>query len=306
MPHPHSTFTLDLPPWFQHRWVLAYLGRDPQSPSERVDGRTVYLADGGAPPAENPTAITVELHDAEARCQLDAPRPLDAERVGAIRRRIRRQLGLVIDPTGFEARAGHEELVARLIGDRRGLSIPQTANVFDGLVWVVVGQQVSLAVAFSLRRRLTRTYGTRLDHSAIEDLWATPRPETVAGLHIEDLRRLSFSQRKAEYLLDLARAVVDGSLDLDALHRMEPAQLEETLLARRGLGPWSVHYLMMRAFGLPDCVPVGDAALRRNLKRFFQLPEAPDKPTVLELMEVFAPHRSLATFHLWALDKQSQ
>ena len=69
----------------------------------------------------------------------------------------------------------------------------------------------------------------------------------------------------------------------------------------RGLGPWSVNYLMMRALGLADCVPIGDAALTRNLKRFYDLEKRPGAEDTRSLMEPFAPHRSLATFHFWAL-----
>ena len=93
---------------------------------------------------------------------------------------------------------------------------------------------------------------------------------------------------------------MDGELDLDGLATTQPDGVEKTLLAVRGFGPWSVHYLMMRSFGFPDCVPVGDVALAKSLGEYFDLDSRPDKPRVLDLMDVFRPHRSLATFHLWA------
>lgn len=294
-----DAFDVELPSWFLPSRVLKYLGRDPESPTERVNGRTFAF---GSRPGGVPAQVTVELGRKVARCRVERPEAPFAGDASGIHAEVLRLLGLVIDPRPFERRAARQGDVARLVRGRRGLSIPQTATVFDGLVWVIVGQQVSLPVAFSMRRRLSQQAGTRLS----DELHATPTPESVARLDERDLRGMGFSRRKAEYLLGLARGAVDGSLELDALPDLSATALERRLLNLRGLGPWSVNYLMMRAFGLADCVPVGDAALTRNLKRFFDLDSRPDPRETRRWMAPFAPHRSLATFHLWALQEESQ
>ncbi len=131
----------------------------------------------------------------------------------AARLLARRMLGLETDPGPFEAAlaAGPH---ARLTAGREGQTVPQTASVWDGLVWVVVGQQISLQVAFALRRRLTRAYGDRL----AEDLWAPPAPAALAGVAPEDLYPLGFSRAKAKYVLGAA-AALSGGLDLESLAR---------------------------------------------------------------------------------------
>ena len=165
----------------------------------------------------------------------------------------------------------------------------------DALVWVVVGQQISLPIALALRRRLTELAGTRVN----DRLFVPPTAESLARLEESHLRAIGFSRRKAEYLTGIARSVVAGSLDPEGLRERTATEIERTLLKVHGLGPWSVHYLMMRAFSLADCVPVGDVALAKSLMEFFDLPERPSGPQTLELMQPFAPYRSLATFHLW-------
>lgn len=290
---------MDLPAHFRRDAVLAYLGRDPQSLYERLHGSTFRFAlRSGA------GAVHVEAQVARRNvaCRLSGPGVAAADAAFTAHRLLRRYLGLSIDPAAFERRAVDDPLHHRLLAHRQGLSIPQTPSIFDGLVWVVAGQQVSLAVAFALRRRLGHLCATQLD----DDLWLPPTAAEVAALDLDSLRANSWSQRKAEYVLDLAAAVRDGELDLLDLERASVLRLEPTLLARRGLGPWSVAYLMMRSFGLADCVPVGDAALKRNLRRFFSLEKNPDVATTLRLMQPFAPFRSLATFHFWAHDKDSQ
>ena len=74
---------------------------------------------------------------------------------------------------------------------------------------------------------------------------------------------------------------------------------ERRLRAVRGLGVWSTQYILMRALERADCVPVGDSGLKAGLQRFFELAERPTPERTQALMEPFAPHRSLATFHLW-------
>jgi AraC family transcriptional regulator of adaptative response / DNA-3-methyladenine glycosylase II len=92
---------------------------------------------------------------------------------------------------------------------------------------------------------------------------------------------------------------VQGELDLDGMALEPVPAVEERLSAVRGLGPWSVQYLLMRAYGFGDCVPAGDSALATALERFFSRLRRPDPDETRALMEPFAPQRSLATYHLW-------
>ena len=291
---PADAFEIELPAWFLAGRVLGYLGRDPASLNERVNGRAFSFATRAG---DGPVAVTVELGRKAASCRIEGRDGSFSGDASTVHSQVLRLLGLVIDPRPFERRSPRQDEVARLIRGRRGLSIPQTATVFDALVWVIAGQQVSLPVAFALRRRLTRRAGARLS----DGLYAAPTSGSVAGLEHDELTGLGFSRRKAEYLLGVARAVVEGRFEPERLGESSATETERRLLNLRGLGPWSVHYLMMRSLGLADCVPVGDAALTRNLKRFFALDSRPDARETRRLMAPFAPHRSLATFHLWAL-----
>ena len=78
---------------------------------------------------------------------------------------------------------------------------------------------------------------------------------------------------------------------------------ERTLLSIRGLGPWSVNYLMMRSLGVADCVPLGDTGVTSGLEALFELEERPDIDATKRLMSVFSPYRSLATAHLWQFNR---
>ncbi|HEX3554965.1 MAG TPA: hypothetical protein VIA62_17205 [Thermoanaerobaculia bacterium] len=294
----HATlpaFDLALPRAYPAARVLGYLGRDPNSLTARVDGTSfaIGLWIGGVP-----ALLRVDLAPKRARATLEAGAPFPADPADAeiqARDQLWRLLGLNRDPAPFERQVSASPELAPLIAGRRGWRILQTPDPFDGLTWAILGQQINLAFAFTLRRRLVERAGT----PAPGGLFAPPRPEAVANLEVEELARFQFSRRKAEYLIGVARRIVAGELDLDRLATAPAAEVEAALLAVRGLGPWSAHYVMMRAFGFEDCVPVGDSGLVRGLAKFFSLAERPDAAATRELMRPFAPYRSWATFHLW-------
>lgn len=283
-----DTFRLRLPPGFRVEPVLRIHGRDGESPTEGVRGRTLWKV--------------LATETATARMELSFVRGAADVRVrGGDRPTMRaahaaalRMLGLHQDPGPFERRIARKPALRGLIAGRRGTRIPLTATPFEALVWCIVGQQVNLAFAYELRRTVIELTGRRGPYGT-----AHPDAAAVAGLDYADLTSRRFSRRKAEYVIDTARAIAAGNLDLDALPSATATTAESMLLGVRGLGPWSVNYLMMRGLGFGDCVPVGDTGLSTALQRFFDLEGRPDAHTTGTLMEPFAPYRSLASFHLW-------
>lgn len=286
---PPSEFVLSLPSDYLPGYTLRHLGRDPRSPTERVEGATVIraLRLGGGP-----ARLEMELGGGVARCRLQGvggdAALREAEEVA------KRLLGLRWDAAGFER---HVERLGleRLVEGRRGLRMPMTADAFEGLVWVIVGQQVNLAFAYTLRRVVIELAG----EDAGDGMRAHPTPEAVAALDYADLTRRQFSRRKAEYVIDTARAVASGELSLDAMAGEPATVVERRLLAMRGLGPWSAGYLLMRAYGFADALPIGDAGLTAALQRFHGLDHRPGPAETRELMEPYSPFRTLATYHYW-------
>jgi AraC family transcriptional regulator of adaptative response / DNA-3-methyladenine glycosylase II len=289
-------FTLALPAGYRTEDILAYHGRDPLSLSERVDGQTLAKA---MLVAEQAVALELAFEGGRARCRVFAPEPPGPAAMGAIQLRAVRMLGLGADPAGFE-RSVRElapgSCLSQLAALRPGLRIPLTADVWESLVWAILGQQVNLAFAYTMRRRLTELCGA----PAPLGLRAHPTPAAVAALDPADLKPLQFSRSKAEYVIGLARKTADGSLPLEALPEGSATSAALRLGAERGIGPWTTHYVLMRGCGFGDCVPLGDAGLTLALQRQFGLDHRPTARETAALMAPFAPHRSLATFHLWA------
>lgn len=255
---------LELPDGYRADLTLRYLGRDSDSLCERVTGHTIETAD---------TTIVLNAGRASARPVATA----------------RKLLGLNLDPKPFER--AHPDLVR----GHEGAHLPQTATVWESLMWAIVGQQVNLTFAYRLRRVLVELCG----EPARNGLRRHPAAERVAQLDYSDLTSRQFSSSKAHYVIDTARLIAAGALPLETFPSSEPAEVEKMLTGVRGIGTWTANYVMMRGCAFPDCVPAGDSALSASLQTYFDLDRRPDAHETRTLMERFRPWRSLATYHFW-------
>lgn len=284
-----NAFTVQLPAGYPLPYLRRALSRDPHSVTERLDGNT-YTAAVRLP--GSPAVITLHLQPTHIEVEVAGVRAVEVHKL------VIGLLGLDQDADAF-TRLARKLGLARLVRGREGLRLSQTHSVFEGLLWAIIGQQINFPFACLLRRRLFELAGTPLEGG----LFAPPTPADVAALNPADLQARQFSRQKAAYLIAIARLVADGNLDLAALAHGSATRAERTLLAVRGLGPWSVNYLMMRALGFADCVPYGDTGVTSGLQTLFKLEQRPDVDATRRLMNVFSPHRSLATAHLWQLNQ---
>jgi AraC family transcriptional regulator of adaptative response / DNA-3-methyladenine glycosylase II len=293
--HGASRFTVGLPAGYPLGYLRRALSRDTCSASERLDGdrytTALRLRDGATCVLQltlASDAVQVEVSPRHGA----APSPFEVHAI------VTGLLGLDQDAAGF-TRLARKLGLARLVAGRPELRIGQTPSVFDGLMWSIVGQQINFAFACQLKARLFQLAGEPLG----DGLWAPPTPAAVAAVDPAALLPLKYSRQKADYLVSTARLVAAGTLDLESLRSASATRAERTLLAIRGLGPWSVNYLMMRSLGFADCVPLGDTGVTSGLHAVLKLDERPDVDATRRLMAMFSPYRSLATAHLWQFGK---
>lgn len=296
-----GAFTIALPPGYLLGYLRRALSRDVHSVTERLVDDTYITA---IQLSSGPAMLTLRL--APTRVQVGVtPAPLVAGAKATAHPSTVEAHALVVGLLGLDedaaafARLARKLGLARLVADRPELRISRTPSVFDGLLWAIIGQQINFAFACLLKRRLIERTGTPLTNGLI----VPPTPAAVAALDPAELLPLQFSRQKADYVITAARRITAGQLDLESLRAMSATRAERTLLAQRGLGPWSVNYVMMRALGFPDCVPLGDTGVTSGLQSLLQLEERPDVDATRRLMAVFSPHRSLATAHLWQLNQ---
>ncbi|PWF55465.1 DNA-3-methyladenine glycosylase family protein [Massilia glaciei] len=285
------TILIPLPADYRSADVLAFHSRDAEGLAEQVTpGRIrkgVML--GGVP-----VVLDVALGADAARCEIDADSVLTPAQVGQLRQALLSILGLRIDPAPFLRFVRDDPLLGALARRQPGLRIVQSATIFEALTWAIIGQQINLTFAIALRRTFIEQAGAR--HSS--GLWCYPEAHAVAQLAPEALTTRKFSRAKAETLLRLAGLVDAGALGLGLDDDI--AAVSQSLLAVKGIGPWTVNYALLRGYGHPDCSLHGDVAIRAALQHLLGEDSKPDMARTEALLARYSPHRTMAAAHLWA------
>jgi len=286
-----SDLVLALPQGYRTEDVLAFHGRDGEGIAEQASPeglRKGVLLDG------TPVLLEARFGDQVAHCSVDADGDAGPALLAQAREALLNILGLRIDPADFLALVRDDPVLGPVAARHPGLRIVQSATIFEALTWAIIGQQINLPFAISLRRSFIVLAGRR--HPG--GLWCYPEAADVARLTLEDLTSRKFSRAKADTLLRLARLVADGSLVLAPERPVE--ELVRELLAIKGIGPWTVNYTLLRGYAYPDCSLEGDVAVRTALHRLLGGPARPDIPTAQRLLAAYAPQRTMAAAYLWA------
>ena len=158
---------------------------------------------------------------------------------------------------------------------------------FGTLVRAIVGQQISSKAATSIDRRLRDLAGETHD------------PAALLALGEEGIRPAGLSGVKARYVLNLARAVTEGSVPLDEAHAWEDDAIIAALTTIKGVGAWTAEMFLIFALGRQDVLSVGDLGIRVGLRSFYGLDDLPTPQECRALTEGWRPHRTIAMWYLW-------
>jgi DNA-3-methyladenine glycosylase II len=207
-----------------------------------------------------------------------------------------KMLGLHADLSPFYRLAGADEWLRPLAERWRGLKPPRFPSIFEALVNAIACQQLNLNRGIDLLNRLAAAYAPSLPGKAGVRP-AFPRPVDLAGLPPDALRDLGFSRHKGTAIIRLAQNLLDGSLELKNLDRLENSEVMTRLLACRGVGRWSAEYVLLRGLGRWSVFPGDDVGARRHLQTCLHLAEPLDYEGVRRCLTPWQPYAGLIYFH---------
>lgn len=201
------------------------------------------------------------------------------------------------DFSAFYSLAKKDKKLWGLVSPLYGLHAPKTPTVYEALIIAISEQQIALPVAIALRKRLAEKHGKRILVKG-KRYYAFPSPMAIAKARVEDIREMKFSTKKAEYMIDISKKVVSGEIDLEQMKSWEVGKVLETLTQYRGLGPWTVEYMMVRGMGRYDALPAADIGLRNSLTKYLGSKERVSEAKVRAFLQPFGRYKGNAAFYL--------
>ncbi|MEP7303159.1 MAG: Ada metal-binding domain-containing protein [Caldimonas sp.] len=206
---------------------------------------------------------------------------------GAVIATVRRWLDLDASPAAIDA------VLAELPGGP-GLRLPGSVDGFELAVRAVLGQQVTVAGARTLARRLVERFGSEVASPWPDVHRAFPAPAVLAAAPTQDIAALGIIRSRAGAIQSLARewAALAPLIALGG----SPEPLLVRLQELPGIGAWTAHYIAMRTLGWPDAFPPGDIAALKAMQRLFATGSARQAEV---RAEAWRPWRAYALLRLW-------
>lgn len=160
------------------------------------------------------------------------------------------------------------------------------------LVRSILSQQISTAAARTVRDRVV---------SLVEDRSGSKRvaPESLLALNVDELRSAGCSQRKAEYMLDLAEKVDNGDVALAKTGRLSNNEVIDTLVRVRGIGRWTAEMFLMFSLGRLDVFPVDDLGVRNAMLNLYELEPPVSHDDFRAIAEKWQPYATIGSWYCW-------
>jgi DNA-3-methyladenine glycosylase II len=205
---------------------------------------------------------------------------------------------LETDLKPFYAMASSDRLLKDLIPKYYGYRIIGQPDLFESLVWAVLGQQINLQFAYTLKQRFVEQYGERLFWKE-QSYFLFPEAKLVAGLNNEHLLPLQFSRQKSLYTIIIADAFASGEVSKEKLRGLSLTEAKEHLMKIKGVGNWTANYALMKTFRYPDAFPLEDAGLHNAIKNLKKMDRKPTPEEVKQLFKKYKGWEAYATLYLW-------
>lgn len=181
-----------------------------------------------------------------------------------------------------------DPVMRRVIEQVGAYSLKPKGGRFELLVRSILSQQISVAAARTIRRRLvTALPGKRISANGI------------ATLDDDQLQQIGISRQKRGYIRDLTQHVLNGTLNFRRLSRLPDGEVITELIQVKGIGVWTAQMFLIFGLGRSDIFPPDDLGIQNAIHALYSSKTRRKRQQLEDLAAVWAPYRSVASWYLW-------
>ena len=189
---------------------------------------------------------------------------------------------------------GRDARLAAAVKANPGMRVPGAFNGFELGLRAILGQQITVKAATTIAGRFVQAFGEPVVTPLPELNRFTPLPARIGRASVDDIARHGIVAARARSIIALARMQRSAGICLDGGAHRNPEESIRRLAELPGIGPWTAHYIAMRALRWPDAFPKEDIAVRNNLGGV-------TAKEAEALSEAWRPWRSYAVMHVWRM-----
>ena len=285
---------IPLPYQFSFDMAVSFLVRSPWELLHRVEGGIVFKA--------------LKIDDIIVLCSVALEKnslsvkflsgKLNSKQKEKVANYIREWFDLETDLTPFYEMAKKDPLLKDLVIKYHGYRIVGQPDLFESLIWAVLGQQINLQFAYTLKQRFVEKYGEQIEFNG-QKYFLFPSPEIVSKITMDELLTLQFSRQKAKYTIGIAEAFMNGDVSKEKMRGLDLQHAKEELIKIKGVGNWTANYALMKTFRYPDAFPLEDAGVHNAIKNLKKMKAKPSLDQVKRIFKKYKGWEAYATLYLW-------
>jgi len=291
-----TSIFLKLPKEFDFAKCLKFLARSPQEPCHLVKHNTLYKV---LKFEDDPILLKIQLRNKNSlSIEFLTKRPKKSIRAKAAKY-VWNWFDLETKLKPFYRMAKSDAVLKHIAETYYGLRIVSIPDLFEAICWAVMGQHINLNFAYLLKKRFVQSFGERF---RIDDriFYLFPTPEMIAKQTVSRFRQLQFTEKKSEYIIELAKKIKDGTLSKNTLLKKDSFKLvKKELMGLHGVGKWTAEYVCLRCLKDPAAFPVDDVGLQNAIKRILRLRAKPSIDEIYKFSKRWKNWEAYATFYLW-------
>ncbi len=160
-------------------------------------------------------------------------------------------------------------------------------DLFSSVIHHIIGQQISTKAQATIWQRMNENF------SSINE-------DTIFLVGIEKLQKLGITFRKAEYIIDFAQKVKNGSFDLKSIENKSDDEAIKQLSSLKGIGIWTAEMILLFCMQRPNIFSYSDLGILRGLRMVYHHRKI-DRKLFEKYRKRFSPYCSVASLYLWAV-----
>jgi len=285
------------PQEFDFLQCLKFLTRSPLEPCHVVENNILYKLEKFE---GKPALLKIQCRDQNTICiDFLTPRPKKSIRA-KVAKYVWHWFDLDTNLRPFFRMAGKDPVLKNAAKDLYGLRILTISDLFEAICWAIIGQQINLTFAYTLKKRFVQSFGERFYFDK-KHYYLFPTPQVISQQTVTDLKRLQFTGKKSEYLIELAQKMMAGDLNKKRLLNTDGFETaRKELMKLYGVGQWTADYVSLRCLKDPIAFPVADVGLQNAVKQQLGLSKKPTADDIIRYSKDWQNWQAYATFYLWA------